>query len=139
MISSTRKNISIIKQCQLLRVHRSRYYYQPKPASPDNLKLMRLIDEQHLETPFYGSRKMVYFLRRQGYKTSRGRVRRLMRIMNIRVIYQKPRTSIANKAHKIYPYLLRDIKVTKPNQAWAAKQATACLHLKNITYIPMKL
>lgn len=128
MINKAHKNISIIKQCQLLRLNRSSYYYRPKPASDEHLKLMRLIDEQHLQTPFYGARKMVHFLHRIGYNISRRRVRRLMRLMNIHVIYQKPRTSIVNIAHKIYPYLLRDLAVEKPNQVWAT----------DITYVPMK-
>ena len=128
MIDNEHKNISISKQCQMLSISRSHYYYEPKMTNDENLKLMRLIDEQHLQTPFYGTRKMVYFLRRLGHKVSRGRVRRLMRLMNINVIYQKPRTSIPNLAHKIYPYLLRDLVVKKPNQVWAT----------DITYIPMQ-
>ena len=88
---------------------------------------MKLIDGQYLSTPFYGARRMTLWLKKQGYKINRKRVRRLMRIMGLKAIYQRPRTSKPAPGHKIYPYLLSDIKVTRPNQVWAA----------DITYIPM--
>jgi len=109
-------------------VSRSSFYFQSKGESPLNLKLMRLIDEQFLTTPFYGSRQMARWLRRQGHGVSRKRVRRLMRKMGLVPIYQAPKTSRANAAHKIYPYLLRGKTITRPNQVWCA----------DITYIPMR-
>lgn len=121
-------DLSIQKQCYLLSISRSGYYYKPIGESDLNIKLMRLIDEQHLETPFYGSRQMARWLRRQGYCVSRKRVRRLMRLMGLHAIYQRPKTSIPDKQHKIYPYLLRDIEINRSNQVWCT----------DITYIPMK-
>jgi putative transposase len=119
--------MSIVDQCRLLRVPRSTLYYRPAPASDDDLRLMRRIDEQYLATPFYGSRRMVAVLRREGYAVNRKRVRRLMRLMGIEAIYQKPNTSQRHPDHKVYPYLLRGLVIDRPNQAWCA----------DITYIPM--
>ena len=93
-----------------------------------NLELMRRIDEQFLETPFYGSRQMKKHLWHQGIKIGRDRVRRLMRKMGLVAIYQKPRTSVRHPEHKIYPYLLRGLRINRPNQVWCA----------DITYVPMK-
>jgi len=128
MVEEDNKNLSISKQCQLLNINRSTYYYEPVSESEENLLLMRLIDEQHLKTPFYGSRKMMHHLKRLGHNVCRKRVRRLMRLMNIHVIYQKPRTSIPDLSHKTYPYLLRNVDINKPNQVWCT----------DITYIPVK-
>ena len=89
---------------------------------------MRLVDEQHLETPWYGSRQMARHLRRLGYKVSRKRIRRLMRVMDLSAIYQKPNTSRPHPQHKVYPYLLRGVKIDRPNQVWCA----------DISYIPMR-
>jgi len=93
----------------------------------DDLLLMKMIDRQYLATPFYGSRKMSTWLRSQNYIVNRKRVRRLMRLMGLRAIYRRPRTSQPDKGHKVHPYLLRDFKVTRPGQVWAA----------DITYIPL--
>ncbi|PZM77463.1 MAG: IS3 family transposase, partial [Candidatus Melainabacteria bacterium] len=90
----------------LLGVSRSSLYYQPAAAPPADLEIMRILDEQYLKTPFYGSRRMTAELRVRGYTIGRKRVRRLMRLMGLEAIYQKPRTSLANSAHKKYPYLL---------------------------------
>lgn len=128
MIEPSNDNLSITAQCRLLSISRSGLYYAPKGESPLNLKLMRLIDEQFLRTPFYGSRQMARHLRREGYCIGRHRVRRLMRLMGIEAIYQKPRTSDPHPDHKIYPYLLRNLSITKPNQVWCT----------DITYIPIK-
>jgi len=128
MVEPSNDNVSIKAQCRLLSISRSGWYYDPKGESPLNLKLMRMIDEQFLATPYYGSRQMARHLRRQGYCVSRHRVRRLMRLIGIEAVYQKPRTSDPHPAHKIYPYLLRDMAVTRPNQVWCA----------DITYIPVK-
>ena len=121
-------SLSLVRQCQLMSVSRSSYYFTGKGESRLNLSFMRLIDEQFLETPWYGSRQMARWLRRQGHCVSRKRTRRLMRKMGLRPIYQKPRTTIPHPDHKVYPYLLRDIVIDRPNQVWCA----------DITYIPMR-
>jgi putative transposase len=119
--------LSIVAQCGLLKVARSTLNYHPVPVSADDLRLMRRIDEQYLRTPFYGSRRMVAVLRREGEAVNRKRVRRLMRVMGIEAIYQRPNTSRRQPAHKVYPYLLRGLVIDRPNQVWCA----------DITYIPM--
>ena len=128
MIEPSNDNLSIRSQCRLLSISRSGWYYDPKGETPLNLKLMRLIDEQFLATPFYGSRQMARHLRRVGYCVGRHRVRRLMRLMGLQAIYQEPRTTQPHPQHKTYPYLLRNLAVTKPNQVWCT----------DITYIPIK-
>jgi len=122
------ESLSIFSQCRLLGISRSSFYYQPKPMKEEDLKLMRLIDEQFLKTPTWGSRSMRNHLRRLGYKVNRKRVQRLMRIMGLEPIYPKPRTSRPHPEHKVYPYLLRDKTIDRPNQVWSA----------DITYIPMR-
>lgn len=122
------QGLSIIKQCELLEVSRSSWYYEALGESELNLKLMRLIDEQFLETPYYGARQMARHLRRQGYGVNRKRIRRLMQKMGLMAIYQKPNTSKPHSEHKVYPYLLKGIDITKPNQVWCA----------DVTYIPMR-
>ena len=112
--------ISISRQCQLLKVNRSSYYYKHAPVSDKHLELMRLVDELHLERPHMGSRQMTDRLNDQGYEVNRKRIQRLMRLMGIEAIYPKPKTSVANKAHTIYPYLLRDLSIEKANQAWSS-------------------
>jgi putative transposase len=118
----------VARQCHLLGINRSGLYYQPKGDSDEDLVLMKLIDHQYLETPFYGARKIAVWLKKQkGISVNRKRVRRLMQRMGIRAVYRRPRTSKPAPGHKVYPYLLRDLKITRPNQVWAA----------DITYIPM--
>jgi putative transposase len=119
--------LSVAAQCRLLKVARSTLYYQPAPVDPDDLALMRRMDELYTASPFYGSRRMVAVLRRDGWTVNRKRVRRLMRLMGLEAIYQKPNTSKGHPAHKVYPYLLRDLGIDRPNQVWCA----------DITYIPM--
>ena len=119
--------LSIVAQCRMLKVARSTLYWRPAAASEDDLRLMRLIDEQYLTAPFYGSRRMVAVLRRDGWTVNRKRVRRLMRLMGIEAIYQKPNTSRPHPDHKVYPYLLRGLAIDRPNQVWCA----------DITYIPL--
>ncbi len=116
------------RQCQLLGLNRSTWYYEPVPESAANLALMRRIDEQYLRRPFYGSRRMTAWLRREGEPVNRKRVQRLMRRMGLEAIYPKPRTTLAGAGHKIYPYLLRNVPVTRPNQVWSA----------DITYVPLR-
>jgi putative transposase len=128
MIDPNEPTLSIVRQCALVNISRSSFYFEGKGESPLNLELMRLIDEQFLRTPFFGSRQMARWLRRQGRPVSRNRVRRLMRKMGLMPIYQAPKTSVANPAHAIYPYLLRELTIDQPNQVWCA----------DITYIPMQ-
>lgn len=120
--------LSINQQCALLGLARSSYYYDHQPESAYNLGLMRLLDEQYMRRPFYGSRRMRDWLRMQGYRVCRDRVRRLMRLMGIEAIYPKPRLSIKEKEHRIYPYLLRDLTIDHADQVWAA----------DITYIRLR-
>ena len=103
--------LSIVRQCELVSVSRSTFYREPAPETALNLMLMRLVDEQFLETPWYGSRQMARYLRRQGHTVGRERVRRLMAKMGLAAIYQRPRTTIPHLAHRIYPYLLRDLVI----------------------------
>ena len=112
--------MSIQRQCELIGLSRSSWYCQAAPAqeSPENLHLMRLIDEQYTRTPFYGSRKITGWLNVQGL-VKRKRIQRLMRLMDIQGVAPKPGTSLRNKEHKIYPYLLRGVDITKPNQVWS--------------------
>jgi len=127
MIDPASQNLSVSKQCRLLKIHRSTFYYKKKPVKPIDLKLMKLIDKQYLKTPTWGSRSMRNHLRRLGYKVNRKRVQRLMRLMGLEAIYPKPRTSRPHPAHKVYPYLPRNLKIEHPNQVWTT----------DITYIPM--
>jgi hypothetical protein len=120
-------DLSIAAQCQLLKVARSTLYYQPAPVDPDDLALMRRMDELYTKWPFYGARRMVAALRQDGVMVNRKRVRRLMRVMGLEAIYQKPNTSKGHPDHKVYPYLLRGLAIERPNQVWCA----------DITYIPM--
>jgi putative transposase len=128
MIEANHPRLSIARQCSLVSIARSSFYYTGKGETPLNLKLMRLIDEQFMETPYYGARQMARHLRRQGHRVGRKRLKRLMRKMGLRAIYQTPRTSQPHPEHRIYPYLLRDLKIDRPNQVWCA----------DITYIPMR-
>ena len=100
-------DLSLSRQCRLLSISRSSFYYAPKSESPENLALMRRIDELFLKYPFYGSRQMARQLRREGVCGGRHRVRRLMRLMGLEAIYQAPRTSAPHPAHRVYPYLLK--------------------------------
>jgi len=121
--------VSIQQQCHLLGLSRSAYYYHPVVESAENLHLMRLLDAQYLHTPFYGSRRMTVWFQEQGYSLNRKRVQRLMRLMGLEGIAPGPHTSKAHPAHPRYPYLLRDVNVVRPNQAWCV----------DITYVPMAL
>ena len=128
MVEPGDPGLSITKQCELLQISRSSWYYEAIGESELNIKLMRLIDEQFLDTPYYGARQMARYLRRQGYRVNRKRVRRLMQQMGLMAIYQKPNTSKPHPEHIIYPYLLRGIEIQEPNQVWCA----------DVTYIPMR-
>lgn len=128
MVEPANANVSIVQQCQLLSISRSGWYYEGKGESPLNLSLMRMIDEQFLMTPYYGSRQMARHLKRIGYCVSRKRVRRLMRLMGLEAIYQSPKTSLPHPEHRKYPYLLNGLIINRPNQVWCS----------DITYIPIK-
>lgn len=119
--------MSIRRQCELAGVSRSGLYYEPIGESKLNLELMRKIDEQYLVTPFYGARKMMVHLISKGHDVNRKRVQRLMRLMGIAAIYPKPRLSQKNDEHDVYPYLLRNVAIVRPDQVWST----------DITYIPM--
>jgi putative transposase len=112
--------LPIVAQCRLLKVARSTLYYRPAPVDPDDLAVMRRMDELYLASPFYGSRRMVAVLRRDGLAINRKRVRRLMRVMGLEAIYQKPNASQGHPDHKVYPYLLRGLIIDRPNQVWCA-------------------
>jgi len=128
MVEPDHPGLSIGRQCQLVAISRSSFYYAAKGEDPLSLALMRVIDAQFLVTPWYGARQMARHLRRQGYDVGRKRVRRLMRLMGLAAIYPQPRTSTPHPDHKIYPYLLRDLAITRPDQVWCA----------DVTYIPMR-
>jgi putative transposase len=120
-------SLSIVRQCKLLDISRSGLYYQPVGISQEDLTLMKLIDRQYLATPFYGARKIAAWLKSKGHRVNRKHIRRLMCIMGLKAIYRRPSTSQPTRCHKIYPYLLSGMKITRPNQVWSA----------DITYIPM--
>jgi putative transposase len=128
MIEPDEPVLSVRRQCELLDLNRSTYYYVPATESPLNLTLMRLIDEQYMRTPFYGWPRMTVYLQNQGYTINHKRIQRLMHKMDIQAIYPKPSLSKANPEHKVYPYLLRELTITHPNQVWST----------DITYIPMR-
>ncbi len=119
--------LPVVAQCRLLKVARSTLYYRSVPVSADDLAVMRRMDELHLAWPFYGSRRMAAVLRREGRAVNRKRAKRLMKVMGIEAIYQKPNTSKGHPDHKVYAYLLRGLTIGRPNQVWCA----------DITYVPM--
>ncbi len=120
MVEPTHPRLSVVRQCELLGISRSSFYYEPIGESAINLKLMRMIDEQFLETPFFGSRQMMKWLRRQELRVCRKRIARLMRKMRLSAIFQKPNTSKPFPGHKIYPYLLKGMAIDAPNKVWCA-------------------
>ena len=119
--------LSTVRQCALLSISRSSLNYRRKGTCPEDLAVMKAMDQQYLSTPFYGSRRMKVCLGRQGHRVNRKRVQRLMRTMGLHAIYRRPRTSQPGPGNKVYPYLLGNVAITRPNQVWAA----------DITYIPM--
>jgi putative transposase len=127
LIDAGHPALSIRRQCELLGLSRSSLYYEPAPETPENLRLMRLIDEQYTACPFYGSRRMTQWLTQRGEEVNRKRVQRLMRTMGLEAIYPRPRLSAAGRGHKIYPYLLRGVAIERADQVWSA----------DITYVPM--
>jgi putative transposase len=119
--------LSVSRQCALLDLSRSSYYYEPATATAANLALMELIDREYTAHPFLGSRRMTLWLRQQGHAINRKRVQRLMRLMGIEAVYPKPRLSAGGAGHKVYPYLLRNVTIDRVNQVWST----------DITYIPL--
>ena len=120
MVEREHPSLPVVRQCALLDISRSGLYYQRKGALAEDLSLMKEMDRQYLETPFYGSRRMKAWLEREGRPVNRKRARRLMRLMGLRAIYPKPKTSRPAPEHRAYPYLLEKAKITRPNQVWAA-------------------
>jgi putative transposase len=120
-------SLPVTRQCALLDLPRSSFYHVPQPVSDEELALMALIDRCHLEHPFYGSRRIRDWLEDEGYRVNRKKVQRLMRTMGLVAQYPRRNLSLANRAHKVYPYLLRNLVIDRPNQVWAT----------DITYIPM--
>lgn len=127
MIETSHPHLSIRRQCELIGLHRSTFYAVPAGETAFNLHLMRLIDEQYLRTPFYGYPRMTAVLRRQGHHVNRKRVARLMQKMGLQAVFPRQKRSQPAPEHKIYPYLLRGLRITQPNQVWSA----------DITYIPL--
>jgi putative transposase len=128
MVDPKHRRLSITRQCRPVSIARSSLYSEGRGESPLNLKLLRPIDERFLETPFFGSRHMTRWLKRQGYEVTRKRIRRLMRLLGVQDIYQRPRTSQPHPEHRICPYRLRGLGITRPNHVWCAE----------VTYIPLE-
>jgi putative transposase len=127
MIETSHPILSIRRQCDLIGLNRATFYRKPAGETALNLALMRVIDEQYTRTPFYGYRKMTARLQQLSYPVNRKRVARLMGVMGLQAIYPRPRTSVPDQQHKKYPYLLRGLTITQPNQVWSA----------DITYVPI--
>ena len=119
--------MSVGRQCELLGLARSSFYYEPAAETATNLALMRLIDQRYTERPFYGSRKMTIWLQGEGHEVNRKRVRRLMRLMGLEAVYPKPNLSAAGQGHKVFPYLLRGVTIGRVGQVWST----------DITYVPL--
>lgn len=128
LINKSNTMLSIRKQCELIELHRSNLYYEPVQVSEETLRLMNQIDEIYTESPFYGSRKIRAVLRQEGWSTGRERIQNLMRQMGITAIYPKPKLSKRDSLHTIYPYLLTNINIVRPNQVWSS----------DITYIRLR-
>ena len=127
LVEPAHPELSVRRQCELLGLSRSSLYYEPAQETAENLRLMRLIDEEYTAHPFYGSRRMTAWLARQGEAVNRKRVQRLLRLMGLEAIYPKPRLSLAGRGHRVYPYLLRDVSIERADQVWRT----------DITYVPI--
>jgi putative transposase len=128
LVEPDNPHLSIRRQCELLDLNRSSYYFLPATESEENLRLMRLIDQQFLKTPFYGSRRMTACLERAGETVNRKRVQRLMEVMGLEALHPRPRTTTPDPNARVYPYLLRDRELTHIDEVWSS----------DITYIPMR-
>jgi putative transposase len=120
LIDTDHQQLSLRRQCQLLGLARSSFYYEAQPASAEDLLLMRLLDEQYTRTPFYGIRRMTAWLQQQGHVVNHKRVQRLLRLLGLEAIYPRPRLSHPSPGHRIYPYLLRGVKIERVNQVWSS-------------------
>ena len=118
-IEADEPRLSVRRQCDLLGLSRGSWHYTSRGESPENLQLMRLLDEQYTRTPFYGVLRMTAWLQRQGYVVNEKRVRRLLRTMGLMAIYPSPKTSLPAPLHQMYPYLLRGVAITRPNFVWS--------------------
>lgn len=127
LVEPDHPELSVRRQCALLGLSRASLYYEPVPETADNLRLMRLLDEEYTAHPFLGSRRLARWLIEQGEAVNRKRVQRLMRLMGLEAIYPKPKLSAAGRGHRIYPYLLRDVCIERPDQVWST----------DITYVPL--
>jgi putative transposase len=127
LVEPNHAELSVRRQCALLGLNRASFYYQAATETEENLRLMRLLDEEYTRHPFYGSRKLTRWLQQQGEEVNRKRVQRLLRVMGLEAIYPKPRLSQGGKGHRIFPYLLRGVTVARPDQVWSA----------DITYVPL--
>lgn len=127
MIQPDHPNLSLSAQCRILKISRSTLYYQPMGVSEETLVLMKAIDKLFTQYPFFGSRQIATWLRREGIKVGRHRVRRLMRLMGLQALYKRPKTSQPHPGHPIFPYLLKGLEIARPNQVWCA----------DITFIPV--
>ncbi len=127
-MDATHPELSIRRQCELLSLARSTLYYVPVDVSPEDIALMKAVDQIYTKWPFYGSRRIVLELRQGGHEVNRKRVQRLMQIMGLQALVPGPHTSRPHPEHRIYPYLLRCVDVSRPDQVWAA----------DITYIPLE-
>jgi putative transposase len=128
LIEAAHPQISIARQCDLVGLPRSTYYYHTQGESAENLTLMRLLDQQYTDTPYYGIRRMTAWLRSQGYAVNHKRVARLLHTMGLETIYPKPRLSQPHPAHRVYPYLLRGVPITRVNQVWSTDITYIRLH-----------
>jgi putative transposase len=128
LVEAGHEQLSIVRQCELLGLNRASYYYLPGTESPENLAIMRLLDEQYLKTPFYGVRRMLAYIQTQGYLVNIKRIRRLLRLMGLEALYPKANLSKAQPGHQIFPYLLKGLIIDRVNQVWSS----------DITYIPVK-
>jgi putative transposase len=128
LIEPGHPQLSIARQCDLVGLLRSTYYYQAQGESAENLYLMHLLDRQYTDTPYYGVRRMTAWLRSQGYAVNHKRVARLLRTMGLETLYPKPRTSQPHPAHRVYPYLLRGVPSSRVNQVWSTDITYIRLH-----------
>ena len=128
MVTGDHPNLSIVRQCEILQLSRSAFYYTPVGLDEETLTVMKAIDRAFTKYPFFGSRQIRAYLRREGTVVGRHRVRRLMRLMGLEAVYKRPRTSQPHPAHRVYPYLLKGTVIDRPNQVWCA----------DITYIPVR-
>jgi putative transposase len=127
LVEADHPELSVRRQCELLGLNRSGLYYQPAAETTENLRLMRLLDEEYTAHPFLGSRRLTRWLLGQGEAVNRKRVQRLLRLMGLEAIYPKPKLSAGGRGHRIYPYLLRDVPIQRPDQVWST----------DITYVPL--